>query len=81
MSGEEFIDEVETGATPSPEVDSIWLTTPSIKPMLLAVSILVTLIGLFALRFVMFIGIIAIVAITISWISDSREQSDELPLR
>ena len=80
MSHEEFIDESESRQAATTEVDSIWLTTPSIKPMLLAVSILVTLIGLFALRFVMIIGIIAIVAITISWISDSREESNDLPL-
>jgi hypothetical protein len=80
MSHEEFIDEPKTGAAATTEVDSIWLTTPSIKPLLLAVAVLVTLIGLFALRFVMIIGIIAIVWISLAWIFDSREESDELPL-
>jgi hypothetical protein len=80
MSHEEFIDETKIGAAETTEVDSIWLTTPSIKPLLLAVAILVTLIGLFALRFVMIIGIIAIVWISLAWIFDSREESDELPL-
>jgi membrane-bound ClpP family serine protease len=80
MSHEEFIDESKLGAPEATEVDSIWLTTPSVKPLLLAVAILVTLIGLFALRFVMIIGIIAIVWISLAWIFDSREESDELPL-
>lgn len=80
MSHEEFIDEAATGATTSPEVDSIWLTRPSIKPIVLAVSFLITLIGLFAFRPLMFIGLVAVIAVSIAWIGDSREESDELPL-
>ena len=80
MSHEEFIDEAATGAAVTPEVDSIWLTRPSIKPIVLAVSFLVTLIGLFAFRPVMFIGLVAVIAVTIAWIGDSRDESDELPL-
>ena len=33
---EEFIDETRTGVTESPEVDSIWLTNPSVKPVIIA---------------------------------------------
>lgn len=80
MSHEEFIDEVATGATTQPEVDSIWLTRPSIKPIVLAVAFLITFIGLFAFRPVMFIGLIAIAWVSIAWIGDSRTESDELPL-
>jgi hypothetical protein len=80
MSHEEFIDEVATGATATPEVDSIWLTRPSVKPIVLAVSILISLIGLFAFRPAMFIGLIAVIAVTLAWIGDSRAESDELPL-
>jgi hypothetical protein len=80
MSHEELIDEVTTGATAQPEVDSIWLTTPSIKPIVLAVAFLVTLIGLFAFRPAMYIGLVAVVWVSIAWIADSRTESDELPL-
>jgi hypothetical protein len=80
MSHEEFIDEVATGATTTPEVDSIWLTTPSVKPIVLAVSFLLTLIGLFAFRPLMFIGLVAVIWVSIAWIGDSRTESDELPL-
>lgn len=80
MSHEEFIDEVATGAATTAEVDSIWLTRPSVKPIVLAVSFLITLIGLFAFRPLMFIGLVAVIAVSIAWIGDSREESDELPL-
>jgi hypothetical protein len=80
MSHEEFIDESTIGATQTPEVDSIWLTRPSVKPIVLAVSLMITLIGLFAFRPVMWIGLVAVVITTVAWIGDSREESDELPL-
>jgi hypothetical protein len=80
MSHEEFIDESSTGSVTGPEVDSIWLTRPSVKPAILAVAFLVTLIGLFAFRPVMYIGLVVVVIVSIAWIGDSREESDELPL-
>lgn len=80
MSHEEFIDESAIGAKAKPEVDSIWLTRPSIKPVVLAVAFLLTLIGLFAFRPLMFAGLVAIAWVSIAWIGDSRVESDELPL-
>lgn len=80
MSHEELIDESTIGATTQPEVDSIWLTRPSVKPIVLAVAFLLTLIGLFAFRPLMFAGLIAIAWVSIAWIGDSRVESDELPL-
>lgn len=80
MSHEEFIDEVKTGAVNNPEVDSIWLTRPSVKPIVLAVAFMLTLIGLFGFRPLMIVGIVLVVATTIAWITDSRDESDELPL-
>ncbi len=80
MSHEELIDEVPTGQATSTEVDSIWLTKPSIKPIVLAVSLTLALIGLFGFRPLMYVAILAAVITTIAWISDSREESDELPL-
>ena len=76
---EEFID--ETGAADDkPEIESIWLTVTSVKPLWLAVSIGLVFIGLFSFRPLMYAAIIAVVAITISWISESRDESDQLPL-
>lgn len=80
MSHEEFIDESTIGASKSAEVDSIWLTRPSVKPVVLAVAFLLTLIGLFAFRPLMFAGLVTIAWVSIAWIGDSRVESDELPL-
>lgn len=80
MSPEEFIDEVTTGAASNPEVDSIWLTRPSVKPLVLAVAFTLTLIGLFGWRPLMIFGIVLALGVTIAWITDSRDESDELPL-
>jgi hypothetical protein len=75
---EEFID--ETGSAATPEIESIWLTRTSVKPLWLAVSIGLMFIGLFAFWPLMAAAAISVVAITISWIGESREESDELPL-
>jgi hypothetical protein len=68
------------GAAPAPEIESIWLTRTSVKPLWLAVAMGLTLVGLFSFLPLLIGGIIAVIAITISWIGDSREESDELPL-
>lgn len=77
---EEFIDEARTGQPQPTEIESIWLTKPSIKPIVLAVAMLITLIGLFAFRPLMIIGLIALLITLIAWIGESRSESDELPL-
>lgn len=75
----EFVD--ETGpAVDQPEIESIWLTVTSVKPLWLAISIGLALIGLFSFWPLMVGAAIAVVWITISWITESREESDELPL-
>lgn len=80
MSHEELIDNAQTGAPDSIQVDSIWLTKPSIKPIVLAASLMFVLIGLFGFRPLMYIAIVVALVTTISWISESRGESDELPL-
>lgn len=70
----------ETSKPSNPEVDSIWLTPGSVKPILLAAAILFSLVGLFAFRPLMIASLVAIVWIGIAWINESREESDELPL-
>lgn len=77
---DEFIDEQRTGATPNPEIDSIWLTKPSIKPVIIAAATMFALLGLFAFRPLMYVALLTILLVSISWIGESREESDELPL-
>lgn len=76
----EFIDETTTGKPKTPEVDSIWLTPGSVKPILLAVAFLLAMVGLFAFRPLMYASLLAIACLSIAWISESRGESDELPL-
>ena len=76
----EFIDEAKTGQAPQTEVDSIWLTKTSVKPFWLAVSFMLALCGLFAFRPLMYGAIIAVVWISIAWVLEGRDESDELPL-
>jgi hypothetical protein len=75
----EFIDESKTQPQQA-EVDSIWLTKTSVKPFWLAISFMLALCGLFAFRPLMYGAIIAILWISIAWISEGRDESDELPL-
>lgn len=81
---DEFIDTVageqKDNAASKPEIESIWLTVTSVKPLWLAVSIGLMFVGMFSFTPLMIAAAVAVVAITISWISESREQSDELPL-
>jgi hypothetical protein len=77
---EEFIDEPRTGATKNPEIDSIWLTRSSVKPAILAVASMCTLIGLWAWRPLMFAGLVVVLVVTLAWVGESRSDSDELPL-
>lgn len=77
---DEFIDETAAGTTQAPEVDSIWLTPGSVKPIFLALAFLFTFVGLFAFRPLMYASLLAIVWISIAWIGESRSESDELPL-
>lgn len=63
-----------------PEIESIWLTTPSIKPLLLAIAVLLVLVGLFAFRPLMYAALLAVAWLKISWLNDARRESDELPL-
>jgi hypothetical protein len=80
---DEFIDTVPTnsGGTPAaPEIDSIWLTKTSVKPIWLAGFIGLALIGLFAFWPLLIIATVVVIGISLAWLSESREESDELPL-
>jgi hypothetical protein len=60
--------------------ESIWLTRPSVKPIVLAAALMLSIVGLFAFRPLMFAAILVVLVTAIAWINDSREESDELPL-
>ncbi|MFY9265042.1 MAG: hypothetical protein WAO61_06415 [Solirubrobacterales bacterium] len=66
-------------ATGRPQVDPIWLTRTSVKPIWLALTLALALIGLFAFWPLLVGAGIASALITLSWISESRAESDELP--
>jgi hypothetical protein len=72
--------EVGTGGGDAPEIETIWLTKPSIKPIVLAASLMLAMVGLFGFRPLMFAAILVAVITMISWITESRHESDELPL-
>lgn len=67
------------GATQT-QVESIWLTRGSTKPVWLAVALLCTLIGLFAFWPLLIAAGVAFVCIALSWVAEARHEADELPL-
>lgn len=69
-----------TAAVPATQVESIWLTRGSNKPIWLAVALLCTLIGLFAFWPLLIAAGVAVLMIAFSWVSEARHESDELPL-
>lgn len=77
---DEFIDEPRSATPGNPEVDSIWLTKPSVKPIVIASAIMLALLGLFAFRPLMYVALLTILIVAIAWIGESRDESDELPL-
>jgi hypothetical protein len=77
---EELIDESRVADAGAPEVETIWLTRPSVKPFVLAAALMLTLIGLFAFRPLMIVAIVVALVTALKWIGDSRAESDELPL-
>ncbi len=62
------------------EVESIWLTKPSIKPIVLAAALACAVIGLFGFRPLLYAAVVVVAITTVAWITDSRNESDELPL-
>ena len=73
-------DSIDTAGAPATQVESIWLTRGSNKPIWLAVALLCTLIGLFAFEPLLIAAGAAFLMIAFSWISEARHESDELPL-
>ena len=63
-----------------PSGEEIHLPGPSILPVLLAVGITLTLIGLTTFIELTVIGAVLTVACVARWIKDTRREVDELPL-
>ena len=63
-----------------PAGEEIHLPAPSILPVLLAVGITLTLIGLTTFIELTVIGAVLTVACVARWIKDTRREVDELPL-
>jgi hypothetical protein len=62
-----------------PAGEEIHLPGPSIQPLLLALGITLTLVGVTLGNFVLFAGIVLSVWVTIRWIADTRREMNHLP--
>lgn len=62
-----------------PVGEHIHLPGPSLQPLLLALGITLTLIGVTLGRFLMIGGLVLTVWVTARWISDTRREMAELP--
>ena len=64
---------------PPPAGEHIHLPGPSLQPILLALGITLTLVGVTLGLFLLVSGLIMTVWVTIRWISDTRREMAELP--
>jgi hypothetical protein len=63
-----------------PVGEEIHLPSPSIVPLLTAVGITLTLVGITTFPELTVVGVILTVVCVVRWIRDSRREIDELPL-
>ena len=70
--------EPERGAAP-PVGEEIHLPGPSLQPLLLAVGIATTLVGITTALFLVIIGGVLTLGTLIAWIRDARREFDHLP--
>jgi tetrahydromethanopterin S-methyltransferase subunit C len=59
--------------------EHIHLPGPSLQPVLMALGITLTLVGVTLGRFLLFAGLILTVWVTIRWIADTRREMSALP--
>ena len=64
---------------PPPAGEEIHLPGPSLQPILLALGITLTLVGVTLGRFLLVSGLILTVWVTIRWIADTRREMAALP--
>ena len=64
---------------PPPAGEHIHLPGPSLQPILVALGITLTLVGVTLGLFLLVSGLIMTVWVTIRWISDTRREMAELP--
>lgn len=69
----------ETTRPSTAEIDSVWLTRGSVKPIWLAGALLATLAGLFSFWPLLVAGAVASVLIAWSWAAEARAESGDLP--
>jgi tetrahydromethanopterin S-methyltransferase subunit C len=65
--------------TPPPAGEEIHLPGPSLQPLLLAVGITLSLVGITLGKFVMICGLILTIWVIIRWIADTRREMAALP--
>ncbi|HEV2775440.1 MAG TPA: hypothetical protein VGV90_07600 [Solirubrobacteraceae bacterium] len=64
---------------PPPAGEHIHLPGPSLQPILLALGITLTLVGVTLGRFLLVTGLVLSVWVTIRWIGDTRREMAALP--
>ena len=64
---------------PPPPGEHIHLPGPSLQPILLALGITLTLVGVTLGRFLLVIGLVMTVWVIIRWIADTRREMAALP--
>jgi hypothetical protein len=62
-----------------PVGEEIHLPGPSLQPLLLAVGITVTLVGVTTAFFLVIVGVILILGVLFVWIRDARREFEHLP--
>ncbi|MFN2616005.1 MAG: cytochrome c oxidase subunit 4 [Thermoleophilaceae bacterium] len=75
------VEHVDRPQDPVPEAgEAVHLPEPSYLPVLLALGVTITLVGIVLSWFIVGIGLLLVVVIATRWIRQTREEISELPL-
>jgi hypothetical protein len=72
--------ELEHDPTVAPPAEAIHMPDPSYMPVVLALGIMITLLGILTGIIVSAIGLIIVVAVLVRWIRSARDEMADLPL-
>lgn len=65
--------------SPPPAGERIHLPGPSVQPVLLALGLMMTLLGLLGLWFLTVLGVLLLLFVTIGWIRSASREYQDLP--
>ena len=69
----------ESEVQAAPVGEEIHLPGPSLQPLLLALGITLTLVGVTLGKFLLISGLVLTVWVTVRWVADTRREMAELP--